>query len=57
MPEKGLAGAGFRIAVSKSVRAAVAASMDEVLSMGTCVGNQLMVLSMRSARVSMMNAQ
>ena len=39
MPAKGLAGAGFRIAVIKSVRAAVAASTEKVFGMGTCVGN------------------
>ena len=57
MPAKGLAGAGFRIAVIKSVRAAVAASTDAVFGMGTCAGNHLMVSGMRSDRVSMMNAR
>ena len=57
MLAKGLAGLGFRIAVSKSVIAAVTASTEEVFGMGTCVGNHSMVLEMRSARVSMMNAR
>ena len=57
MPEMGLAGVGFRIAVSKSVRAAVAASTEKVFGMGTCVGNHSMISEMHSARVSMMNAQ
>ena len=39
MLAKGLVGAGFRIAVSKLVRAAVAASTEKVFGMGTCVGN------------------
>ena len=56
MPEKGIAGAGFRIAVSNLVRAAVAASTDAVFGMVTCVGNHLVVLAMRYACVSMMNA-
>ena len=54
---KGLAVVGFRIAVSKLVRAAVAESTDAVLGMVTCVGNHSMVLAMRSARVSMMNSR
>ena len=57
MPTKGLAGAGFRIAVSKLVRATVAASTDKVFGMVTCVGKYLMVLAMHSSRVSMMNAR
>ena len=57
MPANGLAGAVFRIAVIKSVIATVAASMEEAFSMGTFVGNQSMVSSMHSARVSTMNAR
>ena len=57
MPAMGLAGVGFRIAVSKSVRAAVAASTEKVFGMGTCVGNHSMVSAMRSTHVSMMNAR
>ena len=57
MPAKGIAEAGFRIAVSKSVIAAVTASTEEVFGMGMCVGNHLMVLAMRSACVSMINAR
>ena len=57
MPEKGLAGAGFRIAVINLVRAAVAASMEAVFGMGKCVGNHLMVSEIRSACVSLLNAQ
>ena len=57
MLAKGLAGSGFLIAVSKSVIAAVAASNEEVFGMGTCAGNHLRVLEMRSDRVSMMNAR
>ena len=57
MPAKGLAGAGFQIAVNKLVRATVAASTDKVFGMGTCVGNHSMVLAMCSACVSMMNAR
>ena len=56
MMAKGLIGAGFWIAISKSLRAAVSASTDKFFGMGTCVGNHLMVSEMRSALVSMMNA-
>ena len=44
MPEKGIVGAGFSIAVSKLVRAAVAASMDKVFGMGNYMGNHSRVL-------------
>ena len=43
--------------MSKLVRAAVAASTDAVFGMGTCAGNHSMVLAIRYACVSMMNAQ
>ena len=43
MPAKGLAGAEFRIVVSKSVIAAVAESTDTFFGMGMRVGNHSMV--------------
>ena len=55
--QRGFAGLGFWIAVSKSVIAAVAASTEEVFGMGTCVENYSRVLAMHSDRVSMMNAR
>ena len=57
MLAKGLAGLGFRIAVSRLVIAAVTASTEEVFGIGTCVGNHSMVSEIRSARVSMTNAR
>ena len=57
MPTKQLAGAGFWITVSKSVKATVALSMDKIFGMGKCVGNHLMVSEIHSACVSFMNAQ
>ena len=55
MSEKGLPGVGFRIAVSKSVIEALAASTEEFFGMGTWVWNHSMVSAMQSDRVSMMN--
>ena len=43
MAEKGLVGAVFMIAVSKSVLTAVEASIDDVFGTVTYVGNHLMV--------------
>ena len=41
MPAKGLAGAGFRIAVIKSVRAAVAASKEKSFCHGNVCGEPI----------------
>ena len=41
MPEKGLVGAGFRIVVSKSVRAAFAASKEKSFCHGNVCGEPI----------------